>query len=111
MISYRGFGPAEAFENAAKDKTWTRRERLALRAVARGLRNVHYNNLLMADMIDGVKWDGTEEQLRKPEAYSKRWSSGRIYGIEGHRIRFYVHESDGGCWNIGRVMKNAAARQ
>ena len=103
MISYRGFGLAEAFENAAKDMVWTRRERLVLRSIAHGLANAHYNDLLMADMLDGIKWDGTEAQFLKPEPNCKRWSTGRIYGIEGHRIRFYIHESVGGYWNIGRI--------
>lgn len=104
MISYHGFSLGEAFANAASDKVWTPSERRALQAIAQGLANSHYNDLLMAGLIDGVTWDGTESQFRQPIAYSKRWSTGRVYSVAGHRIRFYVHESVAGTWNIGRIF-------
>lgn len=110
MISYRGNSLGEAFANAANDKVWTPSERRALQAISQGLANSHYNDLLMAGLIEGTTWDGTEAQFRKPIAYSRRWSTGRIYGVEGHRIRFYVHESLAGVWNIGRVYSRQAKK-
>ena len=111
MISYHGFSLGEAFANAARDDVWTPSESRALQAISRGLANSHYNDLLMAGLIDGVTWDGTEAQFRKPIAYSKRWSTGRVYSVEGHRIRFYVHESVAGTWNIGRIYRRQSKKK
>lgn len=74
MISYRG-NLKECFENAAKDKIWTKKEREILGELSKGGNDVK----------------------------SMPCGTGRIYWIKGQaRYKFYIHASDAG-YNIGRT--------
>ncbi|WP_279010898.1 hypothetical protein [Synergistes jonesii] len=99
MITYKGYSVTEVFQAAAQDEIWTEEERVALAEIAEGLRNNYYNQLL----IGSGKWDGTEERLHSPRAFSENFGTGRIYCVPGGKFRFYCHESVAGHWNIGIV--------
>ncbi|WP_281680790.1 hypothetical protein [Synergistes jonesii] len=101
MITYNGHSIVEAFQAAAQDDIWTAEERTVLAEIAFGLTNNNYNQLLMAGMVTGEKWDGTEESLRQPRVFSERCGTGCIYCVPGNKLQFFCHESLWGYWNIG----------
>lgn len=102
MITYRGEFLSDAITAAAHDSdVWSEEERAALAELAEGLVNNAYNMALMADYVPGEKWDGTEESLRQPQAYSEPWGTGRIYCIRGSGYRFLCHEAGLGAWSVG----------
>ena len=107
MITYKTLSVAEAFQKASKDAAWSKSERAALAAVAKGLFDANWNQAYMAGEIqkDGKDWDGTEEDLRprtagvvkdwKGTGYRRAWA-------RNYKEEFLVSEATEG-WNIGRL--------